>query len=432
MESQPIIPAAAQPASSAFRRLPYSRLFALIALVAAMLLASDSGFNRFAGVAGQIFSSAPSSVRFELDAISDATLLPAAQPVIYLDVPREQAREINAAIPFSTAPNPAARPFVLGGDDASKARAVDCLAAAQYYEAGTDPEGQRAVAQVVLNRARHPAYPGNVCGVVFQGSERTTGCQFTFTCDGALARVPSASAWEQARGIARAALAGAVYAKVGLATHYHTDWVVPVWSSELEKIANVDTHLFFRWPGSWGRPGIFSRTPSIAEPVVTKLARISDAHREALTAAEEADLALELGADDPLLDLPDSLGSGGPAPLPSLPGINMRGAQLRLAHPDGDAFGFLLPRELPGAFGLLAYDVCGRRAFCKVMGWTDPNAIPRGFPVPFDSQEKMAFLYLYDRVTRREIMAWDCDVFPRDNPAECLTDDMTRWDSVSR
>ena len=428
MESLPIIPAAAQPASSAFRRLPYSRLFALIALVAAMLLASDSGFNRFAGVAGQIFSSAPSSVRFELDAISDATLLPAAQPVIYLDVPREQAREINAAIPFSTAPNRAARPFVLGGDDASKARAVDCLAAAQYYEAGTDPEGQRAVAQVVLNRARHPAYPGNVCGVVFQGSERTTGCQFTFTCDGALARVPSASAWEQARGIARAALAGAVYAKVGLATHYHTDWVVPVWSSELEKIANVDTHLFFRWPGSWGRPGIFSSQPSAAEPLIVRLARISESHREALTDADL--LELELVEAD-LLALPDVAGIG-PAALPALPGINMRGSQLRLAHPDGDAFGFLLPRELPGAFGLLAYDVCGQRGFCKVMGWTDPAAIPRGFPVPFEAQEKMAFLYMYDRASRREIMAWDCDVFPRADTAECLTPDMTRWDALSQ
>jgi hypothetical protein len=76
--------------------------------------------------------------------------------------------------------------------------------------------------------------------------------------------------------------------------------------------------------------------------------------------------------------------------------------------------------------------VCGRRPFCKVMGWTDPSAIPRGFPVPFDAQEKMAFLYIYDRAARREIMAWDCDVFPRDDPAECLTEDITRWDATSR
>jgi len=400
-------------------------------LAALVLLAADSGPGRYPGGTAQVFSSTHGNLRFDLDGAADPTVLAAAQPAVYLAIPRERAREINAAIPFSTAPNPAARPFVLGGDEASQARALDCLAAAQYYEAGTDWEGQRAVAQVVLNRVRHPAYPGNVCGVVFQGSERVTGCQFTFTCDGAMARIPSAAAWERSRMIAHAALTGAVYPKVGLATHYHTDWVVPVWSGELEKIANVDTHLFFRWPGSWGRPGVFSRAPSIAEPVVTKLARISDAHREALTADEELELALELGAEDPLLALPDSPGAGPPL-LPALPGINMRGSQLRLAHPDGDAFGFLLPRELPGAFGLLAYDVCGQRAFCKVMGWTDADAIPRGFPVPFASQESMAFLYLYDRASRSEIMAWDCDVFPRPDPAECLTDDMTRWDALSR
>ena len=439
METHPDISPAAEQESGVARlwaRLrrglqPVTRILALVLLAGVAMLAADTGPGRYPGAANQVFFGANDNIRFALDAISDPAALPAAAPPVYLDVPRETARELNAAIPFSALPNPAARPFILGGDEASQARAVDCLAAAQYYEAGTDPEGQRAVAQVVLNRVRHPAYPGNVCGVVFQGSERVTGCQFTFTCDGAMARVPSAAAWAQSQTIARAALAGAVYAKVGLATHYHTDWVVPVWSGELEKIVNVDTHLFFRWPGSWGRPGIFSRSPSIAEPVVTKLARISAAHREALTAAEEADLALELGADDPLLDLPDVSGSG-PAPLPALPGINMRGSQLRLVHPDGDAFGFLLPRELPGAFGLLAFDVCGQRAFCKVMGWTDPAAIPRGFPVPFDAQEKMAFLYLYDRATRREIMAWDCDTFPRDNPAECLTGDMTRWDAVSQ
>ncbi|MGJ3626051.1 cell wall hydrolase [Sphingomonas sp. MMS24-JH45] len=84
--------------------------------------------------------------------------------------------------------------------------------------------------QVVLNRLRHPAFPKTVCGVVFQGAERSTGCQFTFTCDGALARQPSPLAWDRARKVAAAALAGAVYRPVGYATHYHTDWVVPYWS----------------------------------------------------------------------------------------------------------------------------------------------------------------------------------------------------------
>ncbi|MDZ7587989.1 MAG: cell wall hydrolase [Parasphingorhabdus sp.] len=88
---------------------------------------------------------------------------------------------------------------------------LQCLTQAVYYEAASEPDaGQRAVAQVVLNRVRHPAYPRTVCGVVYQGSERRTGCQFTFTCDGSLRRTPSAFFWERARRVAADALAGRI------------------------------------------------------------------------------------------------------------------------------------------------------------------------------------------------------------------------------
>ncbi|MFD1958893.1 cell wall hydrolase [Novosphingobium panipatense] len=85
----------------------------------------------------------------------------------------------------------------------------------------------------MLNRVAHPAYPGTVCGVVYQGSERSTGCQFSFTCDGSLARRPQPMFWERARAVARAALAGYVYAPAGLATHYHTVQVRPYWAPSL-------------------------------------------------------------------------------------------------------------------------------------------------------------------------------------------------------
>ena len=128
------------------------------------------------------------------------TILPPVEPTEYADIDPETAREINAAVPFSTDPNPAARPFILKLPDLDRARAQDCLAAAMLYEAGSgDPEGQRAVAQVVINRMRHPAFPATICGVVFQGQERRTGCQFTFTCDGALIRRPSPEIWEDTR-----------------------------------------------------------------------------------------------------------------------------------------------------------------------------------------------------------------------------------------
>jgi hypothetical protein len=176
------------------------------------------------------------------------------------------------------------------------AKSLACLTAAVYYEAATESvDGQRAVAQVVLNRLRHPAYPNSVCGVVFQGSERSTGCQFTFTCDGALARAPHAGIWARSRAVAEAALAGSVYAPVGWATHYHTNWVVPYWSSSLTKVANVGTHIFYRWEGGWGRAPAFRDSHSGTEPSLAKMGYLGfgapPAVQQELTPEEQAALA---------------------------------------------------------------------------------------------------------------------------------------------
>jgi len=203
--------------------------------------------------------------------------VPTPEPLQFRDVAPQEAVAINAAVPVSTLPNPAARPFAVAfATPADRLRAVECLTAAVYYEAAIEPtEGQRAVAQVVLNRVRHPAYPKSVCGVVFQGSERTTGCQFTFTCAGALFRTPSAAGWARARRVAEEAIAGQVYAPVGWATHYHTNWVVPYWSSSLVKAQVVGTHIFYRWEGGWGRPPAFRFRPSSSEPQIALMRRLT-------------------------------------------------------------------------------------------------------------------------------------------------------------
>jgi hypothetical protein len=103
--------------------------------------------------------------------------------------------------------------------------------------------------------------------VVYQGSERTTGCQFSFTCDGSLARTPSVAGWARARRIAAAALAGSVYAPVGLATHYHTYRVFPHWASSLVKSAVIGAHIFYRWNGGWGGPAAFRQAYAGIEPL---------------------------------------------------------------------------------------------------------------------------------------------------------------------
>ncbi|MEA3387664.1 cell wall hydrolase [Sphingobium sp. CCH11-B1] len=334
---------------------------------------------------------------------------PPVEPVQIYALGPEEARAFNAKIPFSRDPNPAARPFLFRGSDADLARATDCLAAAQLYEAGDDAIGEQAVAQVVLNRVRHPAFPKTVCGVVFQGQERRTGCQFTFTCDGALARVPRPAAWLRARDIARAALAGKVFKAVGYATHYHTDWVVPYWSDSLDKITAVGTHLFFRWRGWWGTPPAFRFGREGAEPVVGKIAQLSIAHG----AGAEATPFLALDADV-LATHPESVG---------MDAIGKTVAGVRIISV-ADAASFLveLPRgSAPDSWPSLAQTFCAGRAQCRIMGWVAGEA-PKEVPLTLAAMAAMRFSYIHDATNNLQKALWNCSRTPRIVKAQCMRD----------
>ncbi|BBD98558.1 cell wall hydrolase [Sphingobium amiense] len=334
---------------------------------------------------------------------------PPVEPVQVFALDPAEARAFNAKIPFSRDPNPAARPFLFAGDEGDFARATDCLAAAQLYEAGDDTVGERAVAQVVLNRVRHPAFPKTVCGVVFQGQERRTGCQFTFTCDGALARVPGAAAWSRAQEIARAALAGKVFQPVGYATHYHTDWVVPYWSGSLDKITAVGTHLFFRWRGWWGTPPAFrfGRTPG--EPVVPKIAMLSRAHR-----------AMPGGG----LPLPLSEGASALAAHPEQVGMEALGKSVAgvklISIADARSFLVELPRgSAPDRWPELARTFCAGRTQCRIMGWVAGEA-PRQVPLTLADMAAMRFSYIHDAGSGLQRALWNCARTPRANRNDCM------------
>lgn len=149
------------------------------------------------------------------------------------------------------------------------ARAAECLTAAIYYEARSEPiDGQRAVAQVVLNRVRDRAFPKSICGVVYQGSERSTGCQFSFTCDGSMLRPRDPAAWARASAVAQGALAGLVYAPIGAATFYHASYVLPWWASSLSRIGSVGSHIFYRWRGALERDLSFRQDYAGVEPAI--------------------------------------------------------------------------------------------------------------------------------------------------------------------
>lgn len=182
----------------------------------------------------------------------------------------DEAVVANAAIPVAAVADAGADAFVIHGrTPLDQLRSADCLAQAIYYEARSESEdGQRAVAQVVLNRLRHPAYPASVCGVVYQGPMRPGGgCQFTFTCDGSLGRAAAGEHWLRARRIAAEALAGSVYAPVGHSTHYHTTAVLPFWAPKLIKSAIIGSHIFYRLPGTLGAPSEFRQAYAGSEPL---------------------------------------------------------------------------------------------------------------------------------------------------------------------
>lgn len=180
----------------------------------------------------------------------------------------------------SYAGRPARRYIFRGASATDTARAHYCLTAALYYEAASESDdGMRGVAQVVLNRVRHPSFPASICGVVFQGSQRAGVCQFTFACDGSMARAPERRNWSRASRIAAEALAGRVFAPVGVATHYHTLAVWPSWGRSLAMTNVIGAHIFHRWRGRWGEPDAFLRpysgretTPGPYLPIAQQLA----------------------------------------------------------------------------------------------------------------------------------------------------------------
>ncbi|HEY3815031.1 MAG TPA: cell wall hydrolase [Caulobacteraceae bacterium] len=174
--------------------------------------------------------------------------------------------------------SPAAKPFRLGAAlDAT--RDLDCLTQAVYFEArGEGLAGMQAVAQVVLNRVRHPAFPKTICGVVFQGAG-AGGCQFSFACDGSMHRGVEAEAWRRSRDVAAKALGGYVMTAVGNATHFHTVEVNPGWRSTMLRVAQVGTQIFYRFGGAGGASAAFAYTPkpSLSAPAapVTALASLA-------------------------------------------------------------------------------------------------------------------------------------------------------------
>lgn len=135
-----------------------------------------------------------------------------------------------------------------------------CLTNALYHEArGETLNGQKAVAQVILNRVKSDAYPDSICGVVYENAHMRNRCQFSFACDEVDDLPEEHDAYELLKGIAEGAVKYGVYAE-GLApnfkdqaqteksqiTHYHTTAVSPAWGKKIRPVKTIGRHIFYR------------------------------------------------------------------------------------------------------------------------------------------------------------------------------------------
>ena len=175
------------------------------------------------------------------DAPFNALINPLAKPELAVNLP-------NPATDHDWVANPV--------PNASRSAAEKrCLAEGIYFEARSEPiRGQLAVAQVVVNRLKNPAYPDSICGVVYQNRQYRNACQFSFACDGIREVIRDYSAWETAQQLAAAVLDGeAIYIdEIGSATHYHATYVRPNWARSMERMAQIGVHVFYRtYGGGW-------------------------------------------------------------------------------------------------------------------------------------------------------------------------------------
>lgn len=148
--------------------------------------------------------------------------------------------QAESAVPFAVTSDPVINTALMAE--------TQCLAEAIYYEARSETRsGQRAVGEVIKNRVASKHFPNSVCGVVYEGSQRKTGCQFTFTCDGSMDAAPKGKAWDRSVRTAKTVMTGGYTPITNYATHYHTLEVSPKWSATLRMTRRVGSHVFYRF-----------------------------------------------------------------------------------------------------------------------------------------------------------------------------------------
>jgi N-acetylmuramoyl-L-alanine amidase len=151
----------------------------------------------------------------------------APEPIPAINFPKRQPASSLAALVSTHA------------TDSVGDRETDCLAKAVYFESKGEPlDGQLAVAQVIMNRAKSGRFAGTLCGVVKQPS------QFSFVRGGGFPAIGNQAMWRQAVGVAQVAINGLWESTASDALYFHARRVSPNWGKK--RVAAVGNHIFYR------------------------------------------------------------------------------------------------------------------------------------------------------------------------------------------
>jgi len=127
-----------------------------------------------------------------------------------------------------------------------------CLARNLYHESRSESDlGKLAVAMVVLNRVDSPAFPDNICDVIYQPSRnpaRPKSCQFSWTCDGKSDDIKDMKQYQAILMLSRDILRSrdSIANVIDGSLYYHAVYVNPTWAKYFDKVARIDTHIFYK------------------------------------------------------------------------------------------------------------------------------------------------------------------------------------------
>ena len=150
-----------------------------------------------------------------------------------------------------------------------------CLAEAMYHEARSEGvAGEKAVAEVILQRVRSRYYPNSICDVVYEGTDRGDKlCQFSYACDAHSDEPIEPKAWERSRHLASRIMAGTVAlgGETDRATNYHTVAALPDWAEDMLRTRQIGNHIFYR-----RAPLVRVKAETGEKPVLQSVVLLSD------------------------------------------------------------------------------------------------------------------------------------------------------------